>query len=470
MATTTPAEGIRVLDLRSIVRSLARIRVYAVLVVLLTIIVCGLNLRGVPDSHELLRDHALALLLSLGMAFLMLREDRRLRALTESEARFRSLTEMTSDFYWETDGEHRFMQRTLGSKGSALEAMANGPPLGKRPWEIASLSPDEAGWRAHHALLDEHLPFRNFEVSRDGVDGTVCHTSNSGDPVFDAEGIFKGYRGVGTDITERKRQEDELRRLNEQLEQRVAERTRELELLNRELESFSYSVSHDLRAPLRAISGFSSVIDSEYSDRLGVEGRRYFSRLRSGIDSMSNLIDDLLRLSLIARQGMRSESVDLSAMTGDIADELSAGEPARMVDWVIAPDIGCSGDPGLLKAALRNLLGNAWKYSSRRDDARIEFGVTVVDGAAAYFVRDNGSGFDMARAGKLFQAYQRLHTASEFPGTGIGLATVARVIKRHGGRIWAEGAPEAGACFYFTLCGGQQAANEAIPKRDEHYA
>jgi light-regulated signal transduction histidine kinase (bacteriophytochrome) len=225
-----------------------------------------------------------------------------------------------------------------------------------------------------------------------------------------------------------------------------------------------------LRAPLRAISGFISVIDSEYSERLGAEGRRYFSRVRSGIDSMSNLIDDLLRLSLITRQDLRSEAVDLSAMTGAIVDELSAGEPARKVDWVIAPGVCCSGDPGLLKAALRNLLGNAWKYSSRRDDARIEFGVIVQNGTATYFVRDNGSGFDMTRAGKLFQAFQRLHTAREFPGTGIGLATVARVIERHDGRVWAESAPGAGACFYFTLSGRQQAANEASPKRDERYA
>ena len=620
-------------------------------------------------------------------------------ALRESEARFRSLTEMFLDFYWETDAEHRFTLRSGGEGGSSsLALLAHESPIGKRRWDLPYLAPGAAEWQAHRETLDAHRPFRNFEIARPGVDGGELHYSISGDPVFDDSGAFLGYRGVGSNVTERKRaeanlrlaasvfehtqegiiitdadasivsvnrrfteitgyaaeevigrnprmlksdrqgsdfyramwafinthgywtgelwnrhkdgraypewlsistvrdergevgnyvavftdisqriaaeqtlreservyrttfesapesvwllgpdrrtrevnqrlcdllgyareemlgrdrlefvdeenaaiflaharrapgrktrtyevslrhrdgrniptefhavdllnddgslmgvlafvvdlterkhHEEELLRLNEQLEQRVVERTQALEVANRELEAFSYSVSHDLRAPLRAIQGFSRLVETQYAGQIDDQGRDMLRRVGAGAQKMGVLIDDLLNLSRISRQVMRVRLVDLSALARELADELHAGEPQRGVEWVIAPQVSAEGDPGLFRVMLQNLIGNAWKYSSRRDDARIEFGVAEIDGRTAYFVRDNGAGFDMAYANKLFGAFQRLHSNSEFPGTGIGLATVARILHRHGGRVWADGRVGEGATFYFSL-------------------
>jgi signal transduction histidine kinase len=250
---------------------------------------------------------------------------------------------------------------------------------------------------------------------------------------------------------ERQESAARLKRANEELEGRVQERTHALEVANRELEAFSYSVSHDLRAPLRAISGFTRMIEDEYGARLDGPGRALLGRVRGGAERMGDLIDDLLKLSQISRQELNIEPVDLSALAREAAEELRSAEPGRRIEWVIAPGVTAMGDAGLLRVALRNLLGNAWKYSSRREQARIEFGAAAAGGRSEYFVRDNGAGFDMARAGKLFGAFQRLHAPSEFPGTGVGLATVARVLHRHGGDIRAEARVGEGASFYFTL-------------------
>ena len=257
--------------------------------------------------------------------------------------------------------------------------------------------------------------------------------------------------GLVTDITERKQIEDRHRQINVELEQQVALRTHELQVANRELESFSYSVSHDLRAPLRAIEGFSSLLESEYASQLDERAKDYFRRVRGGATRMARLIDDLLGLSRISRQEMHRGQVNLSALAQEAADELQAAEPKRRVEWVIAPQISAEGDSGLMRIALQNLMGNAWKYSSKRELARIEFGAGQWNGHPAFFVRDNGEGFDMAHGDKLFGAFQRLHSAQEFPGTGIGLATVARIIRRHGGTVGAVGQPHEGATFYFTL-------------------
>jgi signal transduction histidine kinase/DNA-binding NarL/FixJ family response regulator len=373
------------------------------------------------------------------------------RSLRASESRFRQLTEMSSDFYWESDAGHRLTQRGSSGKESTIPEFQGQEQFGLQRWEIPYLAPGEEVWRAHRETLAAHLPFRDFEVLRLGVDGTPRHILVSGDPVFDASGVFTGYIGVGTDITERRNHQTELQRLNESLEQRVRDRTRALEVANRELESFSYSVSHDLRAPLRAINGFSQLLEQQCAPQPNDDCRNFVKRIRAGSEKMGHLIEDLLSLSRLSRQPMHTSAVDLSALVCELAEELTAADASRRIEWVIAPDVRADGDAGLLRVALQNLVGNAWKYSSRRDAARIEFGVTTQHGRPVYFVRDNGAGFDMAYADKLFTAFQRLHSSLEFPGTGIGLATVARIVHRHGGEVWADGQMDAGATFYFTL-------------------
>ncbi len=226
---------------------------------------------------------------------------------------------------------------------------------------------------------------------------------------------------------------------------------KELELANKELEAFSYSVSHDLRAPLRSIDGFSQAFLDDYEDRMDAQGKEYLRRVRAASQRMARLIDDLLKLSRVTRADMSYRQVDLSAMAKAIAGELKETNPERAVEFVVAEGATAPGDASLLRAVLENLLNNAWKYTARHPRARIEFGVVEQDGRPAYFVRDDGAGFDMAYAGKLFTPFQRLHDSAEFEGTGIGLATAQRIVRRHGGRIWAEGEVEKGAVFYFTL-------------------
>jgi signal transduction histidine kinase len=242
---------------------------------------------------------------------------------------------------------------------------------------------------------------------------------------------------------------------------------RELEGANRELEAFSYSVSHDLRAPLRTIDGFSQILQEDYEAVLDEEGLDYLGRVRAASAHMAMLIDDLLDLSRVSRRPLRREPVDLASLATEIIEDLRAAEPERNVEFVAGEDINAYGDVSLLKVALENLLGNAWKFTEREEEARIEFGVDRRPGllGPVYFVRDNGAGFDQAYSDKLFGAFQRLHGQDEFEGTGIGLATVARIIHRHGGRVWAEGEVGEGATFYFTLGGRDQGDRTASAKK-----
>jgi len=235
------------------------------------------------------------------------------------------------------------------------------------------------------------------------------------------------------------------------LELRVRERTAQLEAVNDELESFSFSVSHDLQAPLRQLQGFAQILIDEHTSQLDEAGRVHVHRLQTAAQRMQALITDLLSLSGVARLELQAELVDLSALVAELVAELREGQPVRQVDVQIAPGVVGSGDRRLLRVALGNLLDNAWKYTGRHEAARVAFGVVERDGRPVYFVRDDGAGFDMEHAGRLFGAFHRLHSAAEFDGTGIGLATVQRIVRRHGGRIWAESAVEQGATFYFTL-------------------
>jgi PAS domain S-box-containing protein len=270
---------------------------------------------------------------------------------------------------------------------------------------------------------------------------------------------------IQLDITDRKQAEDRIRQMNVELEQRVSDRTSQLdfalqqerqaraalEAANKELEAFSYSVSHDLRAPLRAIDGFSNTLLTGYHDVLDERGQDYLRRVRAAAQKMGQLIDDILDLSRATRAEMREQPVDLSTLAGDILNELKADQPERSVEIDVQPGLVAEADPHLIRIALYNLLGNAWKFTSKRETARIEFGSYDKDGETVFFVRDNGAGFDQAYAEKLFSPFQRLHRETEFSGTGIGLALVSRILSRHHGRIWAESEPDKGATFYFTL-------------------
>jgi signal transduction histidine kinase len=242
-----------------------------------------------------------------------------------------------------------------------------------------------------------------------------------------------------------------IRQMNNELERRVAQRTSDLQLANRELESFSYSVAHDLRAPLRGVSGFAEVLLSDYEDKLDDDGKDCLHEILDNAQRMSELIDALLSLSRVTRMELHTQSVELSQLVRDVVKKLAAVEPKPSCELVVADAVRAQMDPQFARAIFENLLGNAWKFTKNVARPRIEFGVTDSEGQRAFFVRDNGAGFNPAYADKMFAPFQRLHTVAEFPGTGIGLATVQRIVHRHGGRIWAEGRVGEGAAFYFTV-------------------
>jgi PAS domain S-box-containing protein len=326
-------------------------------------------------------------------------------------------------------------------------------------------SPEDALDKVSHELLQTQFPRSFEEISAQLLDqghweGELIHFRKDGVRLViasqwvlhkDPYGNPKAVLEVNNDITERKLAEEEIKTLNEELERRVTERTAQLQAANRELEAFSYSVSHDLRAPLRHINGFSTALIEDYEDKLDVVGKGYLNELREASQEMAHLIDDVLQLARLTRSEMHRESVDLSELAKGVLDELQKIDTERTVDIHIQSDLAVQCDRRLMRVVLANLLGNAWKFTSQRPQAEVSFGQAQENGERVYYVRDNGAGFDMAFASKLFRAFQRLHTAKEFEGTGIGLATVQRIINRHGGRVWAEGKPNEGATFYFAL-------------------
>jgi PAS domain S-box-containing protein len=338
---------------------------------------------------------------------------------------------------------------------------------------------DEAIGRIGHELLRSEFPDGTpahallSDLKLDGVwEGELLQTRRDGEViVVESRHVVVEQDGrrlvleANRDVTARKRAEDEARQLNAELERRVAQRTAQLEAVNKELEAFTYSASHDLRAPLRGIDGFSQALLEDYGDRLDDDGRNYIDRIRRATDRMGRLIDDLLSLSRITRTDVNKEQINLSALARQVCDELAAAEPKRQVEVVVEPGLMAAADPRLMRIALTNLIGNAWKFTSKRADARIEVASDGTGPEPIIVVRDNGAGFDMRHADRLFGAFQRLHHVRDYPGTGIGLATVERIVHRHGGRVWVEAEVDRGANFFFTL--GNQVAGGSEGNDDE---
>jgi PAS domain S-box-containing protein len=365
----------------------------------------------------------------------------------ESESRFRTMADGAPVLLWmsETDSLCTFFnQGWLEFTGRTLETeWGNGWAEGVHPEDF------QRCMTVYLAAFVDRRDFR-MEYRLRRADGQYRWILDTGRPRIAPDGTFEGYIGSCIDITEMRDAHSELQHLNTELEDRVDRRTAELQHSNAELESFSYSVSHDLRAPLRAIDGFSALLETSEAP-LADKERHALNRIRAGCRRMGDLIDGLLALSRLSRAELHSERVDLTGMAGILAEELRASAPQRAVEFVIAPGLVAAGDRRLLRVALGNLMSNAWKFTSRHPRAKIEVGSELREGSRAFFVRDDGAGFSMEFANKLFRPFQRLHREDEFEGTGIGLATVQRIVNRHGGRIWAEGKVDAGATFYFTL-------------------
>ncbi len=363
-------------------------------------------------------------------------------ALRASEYRYRQFVEAAAEGIWVIDA-------------AGLTTFTN-PRMG----EMLGWTPDEMLGRSLFDFMSEAgraTALANIERRKRGIaeehdfqfmhrSGAPVWTSISTRPLFEGE-TYVGALAMVSDVGVRRSAEEKIRQLNEDL----AHRNRELERSNRELESFSYSVSHDLRAPLRAIDGFSAALERDYGDRLDEGARAYLARVRRASRTMAALVDDLLQLARVTQAELRVQRVDLSALAAEIVANLRAASPEREVDVVIARGLAVRGDGVLLAMLLSNLLDNAWKYTARRARARIEVGETRDGDDRVVFVRDDGAGYDPRYAGRLFQPFQRLHAERDFAGTGVGLATAARIVERHGGRIWGTGEPDRGATFSFVL-------------------
>ncbi len=395
------------------------------------------QLRAAHD--ELQRTNAELMQLTLDL------EDR-VAQRTESEERFRNLAETASDAIISADASCKIIY--FNPAAERIFSYSSTEIIGK---PLTLLMP-ERYHDPHRQGLHRFLRTGEARVIGKTVELAARRKNGSEFPIELSLSTWKTREGsfftaLLSDITERKRAEESLERHRSEL----AYSNAELAAANRELEAFSSSVSHDLRSPLRSIDGFSQVLLEDYAEHLDDKGKNHLSRMRAATQRMAQLIDDLLNLSRVTRTEMHREKMDLSAVARSITAELESTQPGRQVKFVIEEGLETTADPHLLRIVLDNLLGNAWKFTSKRASACIEFAKTQCDGATAFFVRDNGAGYDPAYAKRLFGAFQRLHAISEFPGTGIGLATVQRIVQRHGGRVWAEGAVERGATFYFTL-------------------
>jgi PAS domain S-box-containing protein len=364
----------------------------------------------------------------------------------QTEERFRLLVEGVKDYaILMLDPEGRIVSWNEGAQRingfSASEIVGQHFSLFYTPEDV------EAGEPAQELEMARQYGRSENEGWRVRKDGSRFWADVIVTTMYGPKGELRGFSKVSRDITERKEAEEAVRTLNQSELQHAVQ----LEAANKELEAFSYSVSHDLRAPLRSIDGFSLALMEDYADKLDEQANSHLKRIRAATQRMAELIDDLLKLARVTRTEMRTEAVDLSALANSILAECRKTDPNRQVECIVQDHVSGHGDPGLLHLVLENLLGNAWKFTSKTPRAMIQFAVADKDGEAVYFVHDNGAGFDMAYAEKLFGAFQRLHTAADFPGIGVGLATVQRIVHRHGGWVTAEGSEDKGATFSFTL-------------------
>jgi PAS domain S-box-containing protein len=367
-------------------------------------------------------------------------------ALRTSEARYRLLVEQSPLGIVIID--HRGFIDQLNPAACEMLGYDESELLGRDPLTLIDLS-DHAQIETERPslLAGQMLSMERLLVRKDGSRLPVMGSTRQ---MPDGR-----YQYIFQDISARKQAEEAVRTLNEQLDKRVRERTAELEAANKELESFSYSVSHDLRAPLRAINGFSNLLISDYTDKLSAEALMYLDKVRENANKMASLIDDLLTFSRLSRNPLKKRRVDLRGLVVQVIEELHTEVGVREVKWHIGELPPCQADPSLLKQVYANLIGNALKYTRPRPAPVIEIGSRQLRGQTVYHVRDNGVGFDMKYAGNLFGVFQRLHSEAEFEGTGIGLAIVQRIVNRHGGKIWAESEVDQGATFFFTLAAKQ---------------
>jgi len=371
-------------------------------------------------------------------------------ALAESQALYHSLVEQMPAGVFRKDAAGRYA--FVNSYFCRIRNKSPEQFLGKLPQELPpSEAPFVSQATLHHAQIMQNGQRIEVLEEHHQADGQTLFFHVVKSPVLDSDGKITGSQGVLFDVTTQQRAEDEVRRLNDELERRVVERTTQLEAANNELEAFSYSVSHDLRAPLRAVNGFAGIVLEEFGPQLNGEGRRYLERIRNGGRQMGMLIDDLLAFSRLGRQTMSSQTIDPAQVVQAALDELAPQRERAQIEINTGKLPVCRGDPALVKQVWVNLISNAIKYTRDRAPALIEIGCELIKDEKIYFVRDNGAGFDMQYAHKLFGVFQRLHRSDEFDGTGVGLAIVQRIVHRHGGRVWAEAKLNHGATFYFTL-------------------